>query len=224
MHTSSRPRTRRTLAIGFLAAAIAVFGLPAAAFATTPPGRVDHRHHHRGGLAEEGDRDRDLRGGQGRLRHLFLTAPRRYRRPGRGPTAGHPPGRLRTGRPAQRLRAAHRRRRRHHRRDRRRVRRPERRVGPRRLPDRSTGCRRAPPPTAASRRSTRTAAPATRRPTPAGPARSPSTWTWSPRPARSCHILLVEADDNSIANLGAAVDRRSRWARSTCPTATAGTE
>ena len=117
------------------------------------------------------------------------------------------PERLRPGRPAQRLQAAHR-----------------RPAAARRSPSstptttrtprptsrptaRSTACRRAPRPTAASRRSTRTAAgryPRGR--TPAGRRRSRSTSTWSRAICPNCQILLVEATSNSIANLGAAVE------------------
>ena len=88
----------------------------------------------------------------------------------------------------------------------------------------STACRRAPPPTAASPRWTRPAGPTTRRqrlPTAGG--------TWRPSldldavssACPNCHILLVEGNDNSIDDLGAAEDTPWRWARSSSPTPTA---
>ena len=71
---------------------------------------------------------------------------------------------------------------------------------------RSTGSPRARPQTAASGRSTRPAAPPTRRRTPYGPLRSPSTWTWSPRPARTATFCWSRPPRARSANLYASED------------------
>ena len=123
--------------------------------------------------------------------------------------------RLRPGRPAERVQAAGSTgRRRPDRRDRRRLRRPERRGRPGHLPPQyglppcttANGCFRKVNQNGGTQ--------PTRAPTPAGPARSRSTSTWSRRSARSCHILLVEAElAPACANLGTAVNHGRRAGR-----------
>ena len=129
-------------------------------------------------------------------------------RVGRG--HGHADRRIRAGGHRFGLPAGHLARRRADDRDRRRVRQPRRRGRPRRLPRDIRDCRPARPPTDASARSTSAAARPRRTAIPGWGVEIALDVQAVSASCPNCHILLVEADSPSFANIGKSVNTAVR--------------